>query len=66
MIYLISDTPDLLVETDNLEYVKRIVRAHPNCSIRELGSGKVYRPKLVSKKAPSGNPAKPVAEAKTA
>jgi len=47
MIYLISDTPDLLVETDNLDYVKKVVRAHPNCSIRELGSGKVYRPRLV-------------------
>ena len=52
MIYLISDTPDMVVETDNLEYVNKIVRAHPNCSIRELGSGKVYRPKLVSKASP--------------
>jgi hypothetical protein len=53
MIYLISDAPDMTVETDNLDYVKTVVRAHPNCSIRELGSDKVYRPKLVAR--PPGN-----------
>ena len=56
MIYQISDTPDLVVETDNLEYVKKIVRSHPNCSIRELGTGKVYRPRLVPRETGAEGP----------
>jgi hypothetical protein len=47
MIYVIQAKQDLTVETDSLEFVKRTVREHPDCSIRELGSGKVYRPRLV-------------------
>ena len=54
MIYQISDTPDMVVETDSLDYVKKIVRAHPNCSIRELGTGKVYRPRLVPRQSGAG------------
>jgi hypothetical protein len=47
MIYVIQAKQDLIVETDSLEFVKKTVRDHPDCSIRELGSGKVYRPRLV-------------------
>jgi len=49
MIYVICDKQELVVETDNLEYVKNIVRSHPDCSIRELGTDKVYRAKLVAR-----------------
>jgi hypothetical protein len=47
MIYVIQAKQDLIVETDSLEFVKKTVRDHPDWSIRELGSGKVYRPRLV-------------------
>jgi hypothetical protein len=52
MIYRIQANPELVVETDSLEFVKKVVRAHPECTIRELGTGKVYRPRLIP---PSGN-----------
>ncbi len=51
MIYLVYEQQELIAETDNLEYLKKVVRTHPDCSIRELGSKRVYRPKLVPKSA---------------
>ena len=51
MIYLVYREQDLIAETDSLDYLKRVVKSHPDCSIRELGSRKVYKPRLVRKSA---------------
>lgn len=51
MIYLIYQNSDLIVETDNLDFVKRVIRKRPNCAIKELASGKVYRPRIMKKEA---------------
>jgi hypothetical protein len=66
MVYVIYAKQDLVVETDSLDYVKKIVRAHPDCSIRELGSGKVYRPKLVARTPGSQPPPNKTPEQKSA
>jgi hypothetical protein len=49
MIYLIYEKTDLIAETDSLKFVKKVVKSRPDCLIKEIGSGKVYRPKLTEK-----------------
>jgi hypothetical protein len=75
MIYLIYEKQELIAETDSLEYLKKVVKAHPDCAVRELGTGKTYKPTLTRKrpaerKTPSGprraKRAGTPAEAKTA
>ena len=50
MIYLIYEKKDLIAETDSLQFVKEVVKSRPDCLIKEIGSGKVYRPKLTPKR----------------
>jgi hypothetical protein len=50
MIYLIYEKTDLIAETDSLKFVKEVIRARPGCLIKEIGSGKVYKPKLTQKR----------------
>jgi hypothetical protein len=49
MIYLIYEKTDLIAETDSLQFVKE-VKSRPGCLIKEIGSGKVYKPKLTQKR----------------
>jgi hypothetical protein len=49
MIYLIYEKKDLIAETDSLKFVKEVVKSRPDCLVKEIGSGKVYKPKLVRK-----------------
>lgn len=51
MIYLVYEKQELIAETDTLDFVKQVVRVHPDCAIKEMGTGKVYKPKLVRKSA---------------
>ena len=51
MIYQIYRGRDLIAETDNMDFVKSVVHRYPDCSIRELLTGRVYRPKLVKRRA---------------
>lgn len=50
MIYLIYEKSDLIAETDSLKFVKEVARSRPGCLIKEIGSGKVYKPKLTLKR----------------
>ncbi len=50
MIYLIYEKTDLIAETDSLKFVKEVVRSRPDCLIKEIGSGKVYKAKLTRKR----------------
>jgi len=50
MIYLIYEKTDLIAETDSLKFVKEVVKSRPDCLIKEIGSDKVYKPKLVRKR----------------
>ena len=50
MIYLIYEKTDLIAETDSLKFVKEVVRSRPDCLIKEIGSGKVYKAKLARKR----------------
>ena len=49
MIYQIFEQRDLIAETDSLKFVKEVVKSRPGCLIKEIGSGKVYKPKLTRK-----------------
>jgi hypothetical protein len=49
MIYLIYEKADLIAETDSLKFVKEVVKSRPGCLIKEIVSGKVYKPKLTRK-----------------
>jgi hypothetical protein len=49
MIYQIYEKMDLIAETDSLKFVKEVVKSRPGCMVKEIGTGKVYRPKLVRK-----------------
>jgi glutamine amidotransferase-like uncharacterized protein len=40
VIYLIYKDGDILVETDNLEFVKRYVTTDQECSVRDARTGK--------------------------
>ena len=40
MIYLIYKDEEILVETDDLEYVKTYVRDNQECSVRDARTGK--------------------------
>ena len=40
MIYLIYRDGEILVETDDLEYVKSYVRDNQECSVRDARTGK--------------------------
>ena len=40
MIYLVYEKQDLIAETDNPEYLQALVKSHPTCSVRELGTDK--------------------------
>ena len=40
MIYLIYKDGEILVETDDLEYVKSYVRGNQECSVRDARTGK--------------------------
>lgn len=51
MIYLVYDRQELIAETDSLEFLKSVVKEHPQCAVKELVSGKLYKPRLVSKEA---------------
>jgi hypothetical protein len=51
MIYVVYERQEPIAETDSLDFLKAVVRAHPNCAVKELVSGKVYRPKLVRRSA---------------
>jgi len=50
MIYLIYEKTDLIAETDSLKFVKEVVKSRPDCLIKEIGSNKVYKPKLTLKR----------------
>ena len=49
MIYLVYDRQELIAETDSLEFLKTVVKDHPDCAVKELASGKLYKPRLVRK-----------------
>lgn len=49
MIYLVYERQELIAETDSVEFLKALVRAHPDCAVKELTSGKLYKPRLVPK-----------------
>jgi hypothetical protein len=49
MIYLVYDGQELIAETDSLEFLKVVVKEHPECAVKELTSGKLYKPRLVRK-----------------
>ncbi len=40
MIYFVYKDGEILVETDDLEYVKNYVRANQDCSVRDARTGK--------------------------
>ncbi len=40
MIYLIYKDGEILVETDDIEFVKDYVRTDPECSVRDASTGK--------------------------
>ncbi len=40
MIYLIYKDGEILVETDDLDYVKNYVRDNTECSVRDARTGK--------------------------
>ena len=40
MIYFVYKDGEILVETDDLEYVKKYVRENQECSIRDARTGK--------------------------
>ena len=40
MIYLVYKDGEVLVETDNIEYVKTYVRENQECSVRDARTGK--------------------------
>jgi hypothetical protein len=50
MIYLIYEKTDLIAETDSLKFVKEVVKSKPECLIKEIGSGKIYKPRLAVKR----------------
>ena len=58
MIYQIYRGRDLIAETDNMDFVKSVVHRYPDCSIREMLTGRVYRPKLVKRRAAKAATAK--------
>lgn len=43
MIYFIYEKQNLIAETDNLEFVKTVMKKHPGCLAKELGTGKVFK-----------------------
>jgi hypothetical protein len=49
MIYLIYEQQNLIAETDSLKFVKEVIKTRPDCAVKEIGTGKVYRPRLVRK-----------------
>jgi hypothetical protein len=49
MIYLVYDRQELIAETDSLEFLKVVVKDHPECAVKELTSGKLYKARLVPK-----------------
>ena len=49
MIYLVYDRQELIAETDSLEFLKAVVKEHPQCAIKELTSGKLYKARVVHK-----------------
>lgn len=51
MIYQIYKDKDLIVETDSMDFVKSVVRRHTDCLVKELLTGRVYKPKVVKKAA---------------
>jgi len=51
MIYLVYDRQELIAETDSLEFLKAVVKEHPDCAVKELSSGKIYKPRLVRRDA---------------
>ncbi len=51
MIYLVYQQQALIAETDSLDYIKKVVKTHSGCSVQELGSRKVFKPRLVRKSA---------------
>jgi hypothetical protein len=40
MIYLIYKDGEILVETDNADFVKDYIKTDPECSVRDLRTGK--------------------------
>ncbi len=40
MIYLIYKDGEILVETDDIEFVKNYLRTDPECSVRDARTGK--------------------------
>jgi hypothetical protein len=40
MIYLIYKDGEILVETDDIEFVKDYVKTDPECSVRDARTGK--------------------------
>ena len=40
MIYFVYKDGEILVETDDLEYVKNYVRENQDCSVRDARTGK--------------------------
>ena len=40
MIYLVYKDGEILVETDDIEYVKTYVRENEECSVRDARTGK--------------------------
>ena len=50
MIYLIYEKQNLIAETDSLDFVKEVVRSRPDCAVKEIGTGKVYKPKLIRRR----------------
>ncbi len=40
MIYLICRDGDILVETDNIDFVKNYVKRNQECSVRDARTGK--------------------------
>jgi len=45
MIYCLFENTDCIAETDSLDLLKQLVKEHPDCTVKELRSGKVYQPK---------------------
>jgi hypothetical protein len=40
MIYLICKDGEILVETDDMEFVKDYIKTNPECSVRDARTGK--------------------------
>jgi len=49
MIYIVYDRQEPIAETDSLEFLQAVVKEHPECAVKELTSGKLYKPRLVPK-----------------